>query len=142
MAEPMQTVSARELGAINWIGLRTLYSKEVQRFLKVAIQTVLAPVIQTLLFMTVLSLAWGQSRGDVLGVHYTQFLAPGLVMMAILNNAFQNTSSSLIVLLDRASWSCLTIASTPAACSPPITLMRLLGQLNKKRGSYARPLMP
>jgi ABC-2 type transport system permease protein len=90
-------IQVREIGPVNWIGLKTLYVKEVRRFLKVSVQTVLAPVIQTLLFMAVLALAWGSSRGDVLGVGYTQFLAPGLVMMAILGNAFQNSSSSLMV---------------------------------------------
>jgi ABC-2 type transport system permease protein len=91
------SVSLREIGPVNWIGLQTLYVKEVRRFLKVAVQTVLAPVMQTLLFMAVLTLAWGGARGDVLGAPYTDFLAPGLVMMAILGNAFQNSSSSLMV---------------------------------------------
>ena len=90
-------VGVRDIGPVNWIGLRTLYLKEVRRFLKVSVQTVVAPVMQTLLFMAVLTLAWGSARGDVLGVHYSSFLAPGLVMMAILGNAFQNSSSSLIV---------------------------------------------
>jgi ABC-2 type transport system permease protein len=90
-------VSVRELGAVNWLGLWTLYVKEVRRFLKVHVQTVLAPTVTTLLFMAVLAVAWGDARGDVLGVPFTTFLAPGLVMMAILGNAFQNSSSSLIV---------------------------------------------
>jgi ABC-2 type transport system permease protein len=89
-------VSVRELGAVNWLGLWTLYLKEVRRFLKVHVQTVFAPAVQTLLFMAVLALAWGGVRGNVLGVPYTSFLAPGLVMMAVLGNAFQNSSSSLI----------------------------------------------
>ena len=97
MSDDSELVRVRDIGPVNWIGLWTLYKKEVQRFLKVAIQTVLAPVMQTLLFMAVLTLAWGSSRGDVLGVPFTQFLAPGLVMMAILGNAFQNSSSSLMV---------------------------------------------
>lgn len=84
-------------GGINWIGLWTLYRKEVQRFMKVAVQTVLAPLSQTLLFMAVLTLAWGDARSEVLGVAFTSFLAPGLVMMAVLSNAFANSSSSLIV---------------------------------------------
>ncbi|MGD2133288.1 MAG: ABC transporter permease [Maricaulaceae bacterium] len=97
MQQDLQRPSIRAIGAVNWIGLATLYSKEVQRFLRVFIQTVLAPVVQTLLFMAVLALAWGQARGEVLGVPFTQFLGPGLVMMAILGNAFQNSSSSLMV---------------------------------------------
>lgn len=91
------TTRARDIGAVNWLGLRTLFEKEVRRFLKVFVQTLLAPVVQTVLFMAVLSLAWGAARGDVLGVSFTQFLGPGLVMMVILTNAFANSSSSLIV---------------------------------------------
>ena len=88
---------AREIGAVNWLGLWTLYKKEVRRFLKVSFQTVLAPVATTLLYMTVFSLAIGASRPAVNGVDFAVFLAPGLVMMGLLNNAFANSSSSLIV---------------------------------------------
>ncbi len=87
----------RAFAGVNWIGLQTLYIKEVRRFLKVSVQTVLAPSVQTVLFMAVLSLAWGDGRSDVLGVEFSRFLAPGLVMMSILTNAFANSSSSLIV---------------------------------------------
>ena len=90
----------RQYGAVNWIGLWTLYKREVGRFLKVAMQTVFAPVVSTLLFMTVFKLAFGNRgvlTGDFEGIPFEDFLAPGLVMMAILNNAFQNTSSSLTI---------------------------------------------
>lgn len=87
----------RTIGAVNWLGLWTLYAKEVRRFLKVSFQTILAPVATTLLFMTVFALALGARRGDVGGVPFTSFLAPGLVMMALINNAFANASSSIIV---------------------------------------------
>lgn len=87
----------RALGAVNWLGLWTLYKKEVRRFLKVSFQTVLAPVATSLLFMLVFSLAIGSNRGDVMGVAFASFLAPGLVMLGLLNNAFANASSSLIV---------------------------------------------
>ena len=87
----------RRIGAVNWLGLWTLYAKEVRRFLKVSFQTVLAPVATTLLFMTVFALALGARRGDVGGVEFTSFLAPGLIMMALINNAFANSSSSIIV---------------------------------------------
>lgn len=87
----------RRIGAVNWLGLWTLYKKEVRRFLKVSFQTVLAPVATTLLFMTVFALAIGARRGDVGGVPFTAFLAPGLIMMALINNAFANASSSIIV---------------------------------------------
>src|SRR5579859_1131210 len=87
----------RQLGRVNWLGLWTLTSKEIRRFLKVYFQTVLAPVVTTLLFLAIFALATGQSRGLVGGVPYEQFLAPGLIMMAVTQNAFANTSSSLII---------------------------------------------
>ncbi len=87
----------RAVGVVNWLGLWTLYKKEVRRFLKVSFQTLLAPVATTLLYMIVFSLAIGVNREAVEGVPFTTFLAPGLVMMGILNNAFANSSSSLIV---------------------------------------------
>lgn len=87
----------RPLGAVNWLGLWTLFVKEVRRFLKVYFQTVLAPVVTTLLFLAIFALATGQGHAPVGGVPYEQFLAPGLIMMAITQNAFANTSSSLII---------------------------------------------
>jgi ABC-2 type transport system permease protein len=87
----------RHLGPVNWLGLWTLFVKEVRRFLKVYFQTVLAPVVTTLLFLAIFALATGQGRAPVGGVPYEQFLAPGLIMMAITQNAFANTSSSLII---------------------------------------------
>lgn len=80
----------------NWIGLRTLYLREVRRFLKVGAQTVVAPVVMMLLFLTVFSLALGGADRSVGGVPFPSFLAPGLVVMAIAQNAFANTSSSLM----------------------------------------------
>ncbi len=87
----------RPLGAVNWLGLWTLYKKEVRRFLKVSFQTVLAPVATTLLYMIVFALAIGSRRGEVMGVDFTAFVAPGLIMLGMLNNSFANSSSSLIV---------------------------------------------
>ncbi|MEO1569589.1 MAG: ABC transporter permease [Pseudomonadota bacterium] len=90
----------RAYGSINSLGLWTLYRREVARFLKVWMQTLFAPVITTLLFMTVFKLAFGdrgQLTGDFEGLVYNNFLAPGLVVMAILQNAFQNSSSSLTI---------------------------------------------
>jgi ABC-2 type transport system permease protein len=93
----VQPPQPRALGAVNWLGLWTLYKKEVRRFLKVSFQTVLAPVATSLLFMLVFSLAIGSRRGEMMGVEFAVFLAPGLVMLGVLNNAFANSSSSLIV---------------------------------------------
>ena len=84
------------MGAINWIGLGGLCWKEVKRFLSVYIQTVVAPIITTLLFLIVFSVALGRAMKVVSGVPFMEFLAPGLIMMAIIQNAFSNTSSSLV----------------------------------------------
>lgn len=91
--------AVRNYGSFNGLGLKTLYQREVGRFMKVWMQTVFAPVVTTLLFMTVFKLAFGDRGrliGDFEGLKYNDFLAPGLVVMAILQNAFQNTSSSLV----------------------------------------------
>lgn len=82
---------------VNWQGLKTLYLKEVRRFFKVQLQTIWAPAITTLLFLVIFALALGGSRGDVLGVPYTTFLAPGLIVMGMIQNAFANTLSTLLV---------------------------------------------
>ena len=85
-----------QIGRINWLGLATLYSKEVQRFMKVVTQTVAAPIMTAALFMMVFSVALGDRASPVDGVNFLLFLAPGLVMMSVLQNAFANTSSSLV----------------------------------------------
>lgn len=85
------------IGLINWVGLTTLYKREVMRFVKILGQTVAAPVITTWLFLTIFALAIGD-RVDVMGdMSLLTFLAPGLIMMTVLQNAFANTSSSLVI---------------------------------------------
>lgn len=81
----------------NWLGLWTLYSREVRRFLKVYTQTLMAPLVTTLLFFAVFTLALGRAVETIGSVSFLEFLAPGLVMMAITQNAFANTSSSLVI---------------------------------------------
>ena len=85
------------VGAVNWLGLWTLIGKEVWRFLKVSTQTVAAPVVTTLLFLAIFTLALGRSVTLVGGVPFAEFLAPGLIMMAMVQNAFANTSSSIVI---------------------------------------------
>jgi len=87
----------RALGAVNWRGVWTLYAKEVRRFLKVIGQTLVAPMVTTLLFLAIFTLAIGQRFKIVEGVDFDQFLVPGLAMMAIIQNSFANTSSSLLI---------------------------------------------
>jgi len=82
---------------LNLIGLWTLYLKEVRRFLKVPGQTLLAPVVTTLMFLLIFTLALGRSGRTVEGLPFLQFLAPGLIMMAVIQNAFANTSSSILI---------------------------------------------
>ena len=86
----------RTLRGVNWVGVWTLYKKEVWRFLKVINQTVAAPIITTLLFLTVFTLALGRQIDLGADITFPQFLAPGLVMMAVLQNSFANTSSSVV----------------------------------------------
>jgi ABC-2 type transport system permease protein len=83
-------------GRANWIGVWTLYKREVMRFWKVGLQTVAAPVVTTLLYMMIFVVAVGRARPALEGVSFGQFVGPGLIMMAILNNAFANSSSSLV----------------------------------------------
>ena len=81
----------------NWLGLWTLFSKETQRFLKVSYQTVLAPIVTNILFFTIFLIVIDRDKIIIGGVGYTEFLVPGLIMMAILQNAFMNTSSSIMI---------------------------------------------
>src|SRR5215475_8988484 len=95
--QPAFTLAPRRIGAVNWIGLWTLYLKEVRRFVKVFTQTLVSPLVTTLLFLAIFTLALGRSVQQVGGVSYAEFLFPGLVMMSMVQNAFANTSSSLII---------------------------------------------
>jgi len=87
----------KKFGYVNWIGFWTLYKKEVLRFLIVVIQTVISPLVSSLLFLLVLSVAIGNQRGDVLGVSFITFLAPGLIAMQIIQQAFSHSSSSIMI---------------------------------------------
>ena len=83
--------------SVNWQGLQTLYLKEVRRFFKVQLQTIWAPAITTLMFLVIFALALGTARPAVLGVPYPDFLGPGLIVMGMIQNAFANSSSSILV---------------------------------------------
>jgi ABC-2 type transport system permease protein len=84
-------------GPVNWLGLWTLIGKETNRFFKVYAQTIVAPVITTLLFYLVFALALGGAQRMIGDVPYLSFLAPGLIMMSMAQNAFANTSSSIVI---------------------------------------------
>jgi len=87
------------LKGVNWGGLKTLYIKEVRRFFKVQMQTVWAPAITTLLYLAIFTVALGRAGRTVPGtaVPYATFIAPGLIIMAMMQNAFANSSFSLLV---------------------------------------------
>src|SRR5690606_35841554 len=79
---------------VNWLGLTTLYMKEVRRFFKVQTQTIWAPAITTLLFLVIFTVAMGREGRTVLGVNFATFIAPGLIVMGMMQNAFANASFS------------------------------------------------
>jgi ABC-2 type transport system permease protein len=85
------------LSGVNWGGLKTLYIKEVHRFFKVQMQTVWAPAITTMLYLAIFTVALGGSGRRVMGEHFSDFLAPGLIVMAMVQAAFANASFSLLV---------------------------------------------
>tara|TARA_Y100000590_G_scaffold444881_1_gene576216 strand:- start:6 stop:818 length:813 start_codon:yes stop_codon:yes gene_type:complete len=87
----------KKFGFVNWIGFWTLYKKEVLRFLIVVIQTVISPLVTSLLFLLVLSLAIGNERNEVLGFPFISFLAPGLIAMQVIQQAFSHSSSSIMI---------------------------------------------
>lgn len=85
-----------QITGINRIGLWSLYIKEIRRFLKVQTQTVWAPAITTLMFLVIFSVAMGRGDRQILGVNFATFVAPGLIMMGMMQNAFANASFSLL----------------------------------------------
>lgn len=93
----LQELAVRKIGPFNMIGVITLFQKEVGRFTNVFMQTLIAPMITTLLFYVVFALAFGGEARMIGDVRYMDFLVPGLIMMSMAQNAFANTSSSLLI---------------------------------------------
>jgi ABC-2 type transport system permease protein len=79
-------------------GTLTLFTRETKRFLKVYLQTIFAPVVSNLLYFAIFGLSLHRAIPDIQGISYLQFLVPGLITMGIINNAYQNPSSSLIIM--------------------------------------------
>jgi len=113
----------RQFGAVNWIGLWTLYAKEVRRFLKVYVQTLLAPMVTNLLYLAVFLVAV-TSRGGAASAGFSQFLAPGLIMMSMTQNAFANTSSSVTIAKTQGS---IVDVLMPPLSAAEVTLALTLG---------------
>jgi ABC-2 type transport system permease protein len=85
-----------QIAGVNRIGLWSLYMKEVRRFLKVQTQTIWAPAVTTLLFLIIFTVAMGRGGREVLDVSFATFVAPGLIMMGMMQNAFANSSFTLL----------------------------------------------
>jgi ABC-2 type transport system permease protein len=83
--------------SVNWMGLYSLYMKEVRRFFKVHTQTIWAPALTTLLYLVIFTVSMGGMRRTSLGVPFADFIAPGLIIMGMMQNAFANSSFSLLV---------------------------------------------
>jgi ABC-2 type transport system permease protein len=116
---PLRTerfLAPRRYGGVNWEGVKTLYLREVRRFMKVGMQTVASPVVTVLLYMMVFVVAM-KGRGGAQGASYPVFVAPGLIMMSILNNAFANSSSSLI--------QAKIMGTSPDFLTPPLSAFEL-----------------
>ena len=94
--EKKYEIGIRRFGFVNWIGVWTLYKKEILRFLNVWIQTLFSPLISSLLFLLVISLAINETE-NVLGVPFINFLAPGLIAMQVIQQAFSHSSSSIMI---------------------------------------------
>ena len=88
-------MGVRRFGRINWLGLATLIEREIRRFMNVWSQTIMAPLINAGLFLMIFVIAVGPNRGPVMGVPFVTFIAPGILTMTVIQNAFANTSSSL-----------------------------------------------
>ena len=95
--EKKYQLKVKKFGSINWTGFKTLLVKEISRFLIVWAQTILSPLVSSLLFLAVLSLAIGNERGDVLGFPFITFLAPGLIAMSVIQQGFSHSVSSIMI---------------------------------------------
>ncbi len=131
--EEKYKIYEKKFGYINWIGVWTLYKKEVLRFLIVSIQTIISPLVTSLLFLTVLSLAIGTERNEILGFPFITFLAPGLIAMQVIQQAFSHSSSSIMIgkiqgnivdiLYAPLTAAEITLATNLAACTRSIMIV-------------------
>ena len=120
-------IGERRFG-INWVGAYTLYLKETLRFLSVFGQTIVGPIVTSILFLLVISLALGDDRPSVLGVPFIQFLAPGLIAMQIVQQAFSHSSSSL--LMGKVMGNIVDLIGAPLSASE-VTLAVILASVTR-----------
>jgi len=124
-------MGVRRFGRVNWMGTWTLMEREVRRFLNVWSQTIMAPLINAGLLLMIFTLAIGPGRGDVMGVSFMTFLAPGILTMTVIQNAFSNTSSSVA--------SAKVQGNIVDTLMPPLSAAELL--VGYIFGSFARGLL-
>jgi len=113
---------------INWVGAYTLYKKETLRFLSVFGQTIIGPIVTSILFLLVISLAIGEDRPSVLGVTFIEFLAPGLIAMQVVQQAFSHSSSSL--LMGKVMGNIVDLISAPLSASE-VTIAIILASVTR-----------
>ena len=113
---------------VNWVGAYTLYIKETLRFLSVFGQTIVGPIITSILFLLVISLAIGENRQNVLGVEFIIFLAPGLIAMQVIQQAFSHSSSSL--LMGKVMGNIVDMIGAPLSASE-VTLAIILASITR-----------
>lgn len=104
--------------SVNWLGLYTFYCKEVKRFLSIPAQTIIAPMITSLLFLLIFQLSIGRARIQIDGLDFITFLAPGLIMMKIIQNTFSSTSSAIV--------SGKMLGAIADVLTPPLTNMEII----------------
>ena len=121
-------VGVRRFGLINWVGAYNLYKKEVLRFLIVSGQTLLGPILTSILFLVVISLAIGKERPDVLGVPYIEFLANGLIMMQVIQQSFSHSSSSLV--MSKMMGTIVDIVNSPLSAAE-VTISLVLASITR-----------
>lgn len=92
-----EDICAPKLTCGNFVGFRTLVMRECHRFLRVWNQTLVPPLITTVLYILIFGYSLGSRIPEVQNVSYMEFLVPGLVMMGVISGAYQNTSSSLYI---------------------------------------------
>ena len=95
--EKKYKINVKKFGIINLEGFISLYLRECSRFFVVWAQTLLSPLVSSLLFLTVLTLAIGKDRSDVLGYSFIIFLAPGLIIQSMILQSFSHSTSSLMI---------------------------------------------
>ena len=121
-------IGKRRFGLINWIGFFSLYKKETLRFLIVSGQTIIGPVLTGILFLIVISIAWGNDRGEVLGIPFIEFLAPGLISMQVIQQAFSHSSSS--ILMGKVMGNIIDLIGSPLSAAE-VTLAIVLASMTR-----------